>query len=53
MKTEAKVAWALAAVGMACAVAAAYLQGGAFAALTAASVGFNGMAGGLGYTTRA
>lgn len=49
MKTQAKVAWAIATLGLICGVAAAAYQGGWFAALTAASLGLNGMAGILGY----
>lgn len=46
------VGWALAAFGAACGVAAAYVQGGLFAALTAASAAFTSLAGAWGYASR-
>lgn len=42
--------WALAAGGLACGCAAAFLQGGWVAALGAAAVGLNGLAAIFGYT---
>lgn len=46
------VAWVLAALGAACGIAAAYVQGGLFAGLTAASAAFTGLSGAWGYTSR-
>lgn len=52
MKTQTRVAWGLAAAGLACAVAAAALQGGWVAGLSAASAGLTSMAGLLGYINK-
>lgn len=43
-------AWLLALAGLVCGVCAAYIQGGAFAALSAASTALTAMAGLAGYT---
>jgi hypothetical protein len=46
------IGWGLAMAGLICGVLAAYVQGGKFAALSAASAGFTSMAGIWGYTSR-
>lgn len=46
------IAWALAASGAACAIVAAYLQGGKAAAWGAAGAALTGAAGVLGWTAR-
>lgn len=51
--TPAPIAWALAASGGACAVLAAYIQGGYVAALGAASTAFLGAAGIVGWKANA
>ena len=47
------IGWTLAVAGLGCGILAAYVKGGTFEALTAASAGFTSMAAVWGYANKA